>query len=278
MKMTGGTFTRTSLSILFLSLGFNFQAAGQIGDSLELLFSKAIEAEDLYVDAFENIYLLDDDNTLRKMESSGSFRFEFRDQRLGDLGFVDLSSPLDILLFYPEFQELVLLDRTLSEVARMRLTAVGFFGIEVVGQASDNKLWIYDPMEGILKKINFDGVTLLESGVLPLLIGKSVTPQYILEQDQKVYVQCAEAGILVFDVFGKFLEQIPWEKGLSLQIVQDLYFGCTGSSCLFMDAFSRREWRFDLPLHSAKALKTWYRGGKLFVLYPGALQVYHLQK
>ncbi|MBR9919676.1 MAG: hypothetical protein GYB31_02490 [Bacteroidetes bacterium] len=270
----------TSTGILLFFFFPSFVSA-QLVDTFLIEKKWPVQAVNMYVDAFGQIYILDKGNSLSRLDSKSRVRQEFRDQRLGSLGLVDLSDPLDILLFYPEFQELVILDRTLTESGRLNLPSIGYFGIEAVGYSSDQNIWLYDPMQGTVKKVNFQGEILVESQIIPPLVGSQIDPIRIREQDQRVYVHCAEAGILVFDIFGKYLEKIPWDAGRSLQIGKELYFGCLGNHCKLLDPFSRKSWDLELPKHSAsqpeiKALKVWYQTGSLYVLYPAEIIAYKM--
>lgn len=264
-----------SLSLSVCLFFFSFAAYTQGSDSLQLLKFWDVKATNFYVDALENIYLLNASNNLVRVEADGSTRFEFNDRKLGNLGVLDLSDPLDMFLFYPEFQELVVLDRTLSETGRINLNAFGFFGIEAVGYSTDNRIWLYDPMAGTLKKVDFDGQLILESQIIPPLVRRPLSPVRIREQDQRVYMYDPEVGILVFDVFGKYLEQIPWDADRSVQVEKEFLFGCKGGECLILETFSRKEWRFKIP--GEKISKVWFRAGKLYVLSPKGLYLYKLK-
>jgi hypothetical protein len=206
--LPGGSFPSSFWGYLLVC--FPLLSFGQSTDSLQVLREWEVDAERIFPDAFSNVYLLNASNDLRKLERDGRIRFEFQDVKLGNLAIVDVTDPLNLLLYYPEFQEIVLLDRTLSEVSRVSLTDFGFYAVEAVGYASDSRIWIYDPLIGTLKKIDAEGRVVIESQILPPLLGRMIQPTRILEINQLVYVICEEGSVLVFDAFGKYLEEIKW--------------------------------------------------------------------
>ena len=196
LKIRTGWSFRTSF-ILFILLAL-VPVLGAQPDSLSLLREWPLEADEIYIDPLDNIYLVSKLDEIVKLNANGQPQFRFQDQKLGNLSLVDVSNPFNVLLYYPEFQVIVILDRTLNESGRVRLSAFGLFDVEAVGMSSDNQFWIFDELNGTLKKINTTGKILSESQQIPTVLGIQVEPVRVLEVDQLVYVQCVHAGLLVF--------------------------------------------------------------------------------
>lgn len=70
---------------------------------------------------------------------------EYKNVSLGRITRVDLLNPLRIVLFYGDFNAVVLLDNQLNEVQRIVFTDVApELTVTAVGLAGQNRLWIYD--------------------------------------------------------------------------------------------------------------------------------------
>ncbi len=83
------------------------------------------------------------DNEFRKEKDSETLKY--KSFQLGDIYRVDLQNPLQIVLFYEDFNTAVLLDNQLNETARINFSDLPQPLIaEAVSLASQNRLWVYD--------------------------------------------------------------------------------------------------------------------------------------
>lgn len=86
-------------------------------------------------------------NILYKQKKSE--KWEYKNLSLGEIHPVDLINPLKILIFYKEFNSVVLLDNQLSEI--MKITLNGFNLVaQTCSVASQNRFWIYDNLSNQL--------------------------------------------------------------------------------------------------------------------------------
>ena len=169
-----------------------------------------VSARDFTVDQLQNLYLTKTDDWLVKLNPAGLPVTDYANPRLGELAQVDASNPFSIVLFYPEFQTIVTLDRNLIETGQVNLYELDVLRTRAVGTASDNNLWVFDEALGRLLKIGReDGERLIEGPLLFQLLNRRVAPVYLREHDQLVYATDPDYGILVFDVFGKYLKTLP---------------------------------------------------------------------
>lgn len=102
-----------------------------------------LEAESLLgYDNLENIYFIN--NTILFKQSTTEL-WQYKNISLGKITRVDLQNPLKIVLFYENFNTVVLLDNQLNETQK-----INFFENNVpinataTGIASQNRLWIYN--------------------------------------------------------------------------------------------------------------------------------------
>jgi hypothetical protein len=83
--------------------------------------------------------------------------FEYKNIGLGKISNVDFQNPLQIIIFYKDFNTVVLLDNQLNEIKRIDFNLNSeLVQLEAVGLSAQNQLWIYD---GITNKIGLYNIT-----------------------------------------------------------------------------------------------------------------------
>ena len=217
------TFGKVIFSIFVFS---NFSFAQSSDSIYTLIHEIEIESKLIGVDNLNQIYALNPDNELFKYNSNAQEVFRFNNNRLGELSHIDASNPFNVLLFYSEFSNILILDRTLNLNVRLNLFDLNYSQVSAVGLANDNNVWIFDDLNFQLKKIDRKGNVIVTSDNLNFALNKPVRPNFILEKDQKVFVNDPEIGILVFDIFGQFEKVLDFKNLTHFQVFieQLLYF------------------------------------------------------
>lgn len=83
--------------------------------------------------------------------------FEYKNVGLGKIYNVDFQNPLQIVVFYKDFNTVVLLDNQLNEIKRIDFNLIPeLVQLEAVGLSAQNQLWVYD---GISNKIGLYNIT-----------------------------------------------------------------------------------------------------------------------
>lgn len=96
----------------------------------------------------QNFYSLKE-NVLSKNNSKQ--HFEYKNISLGKITTVDFQNPLQIVVFYKNFNTVVLLDNQLNEIKKIDFNLQSHpINLEAVALSSQNQLWLYD---GISSKI-----------------------------------------------------------------------------------------------------------------------------
>lgn len=212
---------RTALLLVFL-LVFSFDLSAQ-NDSTRLDFLHDIPLSTPFftTDRLTNVYTVSPSNEVIKYNREGQEQFRFNNNTLGTLTYIDATDPFNLLLFYPDYRTVFLLDRTLTQTEEFNLFDLDVMDVPAVGISNDNNLWIYDDVKFVIKKINRNGEVLLESNNLNLLLGAVITPNFILERNNTVFVNDPEKGILLFDLFGNYIKTIDIKQLRQFQVIKD---------------------------------------------------------
>jgi len=179
------------------------------------------EAHILSTDILQNFYLADS-SELIKYDRNGNLLYRFSNNRYGQLTWLEASDPFHTQLFYEDFQRLILLDNTLSEISFYNLQDFGYYQSSAVTLSYDNNLWIFDSISGELRKIDRQGKVLFASDNLFYQFKEDPEPLRLLESKQHVLLLDKNAGFFLFDIFGKFLKKLDLPITNNFQLRRDL--------------------------------------------------------
>lgn len=204
------------LSILFIP----FQLSSQ-DSTFQLINTISITSDFFTTDKLQQIYVVTNSNTIIKYAPDGLEQYRFSNNTLGDLGYVDATDPFNLLLYYPDYQLVVTLDRTLNQTGKLSLIDAGVVQARTVGLSNDGNIWVYDEASFQLRKFSRTGEVLFESQNLSLVLGKAPQPIQIIDRENWVYLNDPAQGILVFDNFGQYSKTIPIKNRQTFQLLDN---------------------------------------------------------
>lgn len=117
-------------------LGYSQQKA-----SLELQSTVSFKADSLLAIDSYGFYYFSKDNSVIK--TNFDKKFNYQNTALGSPDYLDVTNPLQLVLFYKKFNTVVLLDNQLNETSIINGNQHKIV-FETVGLARQNKLWFYD--------------------------------------------------------------------------------------------------------------------------------------
>jgi hypothetical protein len=243
------------LSILFFSLVWTsgWSQSDTIFQQLKIMKGDIV---DFTVDNLDNIYILNSRNQVKKFDSNGDSVAVYNDvKKFGQASLIDVSNPLKVILYYKDFATVVMLDRFLNVVNMVDLRKQGILQAKAIGQSYDNKIWVYDELEAKLKKIDEDGKLLQETPDFRLLLGQSVSPVKILDENKYVYLYDPAKGAYVFDYFGGLKNGILIQQWQNFKVSGKYIFGSKTDSLYRYEisTFLVDEWRMPEVIRGSKA-------------------------
>ena len=127
--------------ILFLTfligLTSNAQKLEYVGDQ------RIVKGDFAGYDALGYGYYVAANNALMKIKNEESAQYQ--NLALGRIARIDLTNPLHVVIHYPDFNAVVMLDNQLNEIRTIFFSEIGDNVIATAtGFASQNRLWLYD--------------------------------------------------------------------------------------------------------------------------------------
>lgn len=184
------------------------QLKAQQSPAYQLVASVSSDASMAAIDKFGNYYLASS-NKLLKYSPEGKLLAPYEEFRYGNIGSIDVTNPLKIVVFFPDMMKAVILDRFLAPLSTYDFLQLGYPSVTAVCGSTDGRIWFYDIANLKLKKIDETGTILRESQSLNNLLDAVPVPNFLLEYGNTVYMNDSAQGILIFDLFGSYQKMIP---------------------------------------------------------------------
>ena len=175
---------------------------------LSFLFSVAISAGFITTDDLGNIYAVEKNNSLTKLDANGKTLFTTQHPELGLLSFVDANS-VKPLLWYPDQHTAVITDNTLATQSQINFRNSEILMPELICWSSDSRFWIFDEASQSLIKADEQAHILLKSNDMISLTGFALQPFFLREQNNQVWLVDSIGGTFLFDRFGTLVHHFP---------------------------------------------------------------------
>ncbi len=189
-------------------------------------------------------------NQLLQFNSNGKPKANFSEVNLGELRSIDVSDPMKLILFYPDFSRLIILNAQLALQSSIHLRQVGIEQAMLACGSSYGGYWVFDQQDFQLKKIDLNLQIVYQSGDMLSLTAVNVKPNYIIENNGFVFLNDPVNGIFVFDRYGTYFKTIPVKIESCFQIIENelLYISGASLKVIHLKTFAERE--ILLPSHN----------------------------
>jgi len=177
--------------ILFYIL---FGLVGKAQDlKTSLIKSYPLKADVFYgADSFENTYY-SINNVLYKATPKKTY--EYNNLALGAISSVSIYNPLELVVFYRDFNSLVILDNTLNEIQKIAFLDKN---ISLVAKADKNRLWLYNVDVQQLELYDYKTKTVLSKSQPQSLLD----PKEMHGNANFVWVKTVTDNLKIFNVYG----------------------------------------------------------------------------
>jgi hypothetical protein len=241
------------------------------------VFKRAIRGDivDFTVDNLGNIYLLNSDNQLKKVSSTGDSLAVFNIVKsLGKLYSVDVTNPLKILLYYREFATVVEVDRFLNILNTIDLRNLGIYQAKSIGLAYDNNIWVYDELDAKLKRIGDDGSLIDQTTDVRQVTETAPDPSFIGDQSGFVYLYDSARGLYIFDHYGSFLKNVSIAGWKDVGVIEKNFLGRDDKLFFRYQVNTPGIQQEPIPAGYLPAIKIKITAGSIYVLKTTGLEIY----
>lgn len=240
--------------------------------SFTLERSFEVQASDFAMDSFGHYYLYEK-QYLEKRDSQGKLLFRNSGLDYGTITSVDLTNPMQPMVFYGEQGKVAFLDNTLSVQGNViDLFEYGYGQIECIGGSRGDAFWIWDVNRTELIRVNKRFERLNSSGNISLLLSRKINPDQIIESGQYVYVSDPGYGILIFDIYGNYRSGVPVSYEGKIQINEEKIIYVSGNQLYAVTVNSLQPEQYEIPLKDFVSVR--FFAQKLHILSDRKISVF----
>lgn len=198
-------------------------------------------------DHFGNSYLINTHGTIFKYDSMGNVMATFSQKDYGIPQSIDASDPFKILIFYPNFGAVRMLDNKLTLESTIDLKSIGIQQpILACNTINQTGFWIYDESDFSIKKIN--NQLKVELTCLPLnKVFRDMHFNFLFESENWIMINNPNIGVIVYDKTGDYFHTIEIKDQSSFQAQYDQLFFVRNDSILMCNIGSLERNSVKLP-------------------------------
>ena len=248
----------------FISMSQDWQLIKQV---------KVGPVDQLALDQIGNIYVSNLQGEVSKYSPEGNFMVEYAPTQVAGVHEITASTQFKVSLFYKDLQEIVVLNRFLSNPITYRLTDFNLGYVEEVAPNFQQTLWVLDISDFALKLVDFRENRLLEQKSLAQVLDQNLANILFFHSHQnRMYVIDESSGIHVFDNIGNYLFKLMEDAPSSVGFHKDyMYFQSEGFLNLIhlYDGDNLR-----LEIHGLNAKEVAYANDRLVSITPQGFNIY----
>jgi hypothetical protein len=213
-----------------------------------LITTIKVESDFITSDNQSNIYIVKG-NELTKYDKTGKELYKYSNKNFGNISFVDASNMLKILVFYKDFLQVVLLDNTLSLNGEpVSLEQIGYVQGQLACTSHNSGMWIYDQQNFEIVRLDQNLIQTQKTGNLTAMLNTDLQPNFLLEYNNRVYLNNPSSGVLIFDVYGTYYKTLPVQTSLRFQPLGDWVYFFSGKNVKAYNILTSEEKQFEIPL------------------------------
>lgn len=187
---------------LFLAFLFFFSSSFVFAQNylnLEFIRKIPFKSEKIYVDDLQNIYELGE-NAIKKYDKNGKQKASFSSPLSEEITSLDVSNFLKLMIFFDAENKITFLDQNLNEINTFYLDEYNIFSAKLVCNSVKNGFYAYDNFEKSVIFIPNSQNENLEKTKINF-IAKNFEPNFILENNQKIFLNYPDTGIFVLNQY-----------------------------------------------------------------------------
>ncbi len=178
---------------------------------------------DFRTDPLGNVYLIKGDRLIKynnKLEKVSDYSNAY----LGEIGSLDTTDPLRLLIFYKEFNQLLWLDNYLLELrSPVFLDDLGVDQAEVICSSSHGGFWLFNGLNNQMQYFDAN-LNLIHESIPVNPITNNNKPVWMVEKNRMVYIYVPGTGILTFDRYGTYSKTLPIFPDNFFQVTDEYIF------------------------------------------------------
>jgi len=218
--------------------------------SQELSFVEKIDLDaNLFVgyDSYNDLFYVKN-QVLYKKTSTGLMNF--KDFQLGEIYSVDIVNPMNIAVYYQDFNTVVLLDNKLTEIERIDFNQISeFTNTSQISVAANTSLWLFNIDLQQLELYNYRSKN-------KTLVSQPINGEvlYMVSNFNYCFV-LTEEKIRIYNIYGSLLAEIPNEGFQKIVQLNENIIAVKDNELYYIDKETREISKIKSPEITIKGLQ-----------------------
>jgi len=231
--------------LILLSIGINHSAGGQPA-VFDNIYTGAATSDRFYTDQLNNIYFIDNHKFI-KIETYSDEVLEYGSLSYGAITSADVSNPLQILLFYRDFNQIAFLNNKLGILhSPLNLSTLGIEQAQLVCSSGKGGIWVFNERDNRLVYFDQQFRSSNRSKIIAMP-ASGVNPVYMIEEQNNLYMYVPDIGILVYDRFASHVATIPYSGPERFQVIGGRIIYFYNKELIAIDTKTREKTILNLP-------------------------------
>ncbi|HOY31518.1 MAG TPA: hypothetical protein PKW80_06535 [Bacteroidales bacterium] len=264
------------ISIIFLFVFIPVKISAQ-QTLLTRMASVEVNGSLLSADNLGNIYIASE-STLKKFDADGKLLYTYTGLSDGKINSVDVGDPLKILIFNADFGKIKYLDNTLSlKKDFILLSDLGYANATLVAASYENGFWLFDLFSNQVVRFDKNLKQTHSSGNCSDITGFEISPVFMTENDNMLYLYDPGNGILIFDRYATYMRLLPFKNLRSFQVIGQKIIFSEGNKLKMFDLKTFEEAVLIIP-ENEDIINALWNNDHVYVLKNKSLDVYGVSK
>ncbi len=192
-----------------------------------LIVKLDVSSSYLTSDNLFNVYFINEKLEIIQYNYQDSTQRSYSNKQLGRPTLIDASNALKILVFYGDYNTVVLLDNKLSELAIIKLSnnfnKTNYQPVAICKESESDFIWMYDDLSRKLIQFDETGTVITQSEPFDQLFDFAVLNPKLFSVNNTIYLFSASAGLMVFDNYANYMKSSTQYATAPDQITEDFY-------------------------------------------------------
>ena len=225
-------------------------------------------------DPYKNIYAVSESKFI-KLSPPYTESQSYDLQKEGNPSFIDVNVPNEIVLYFEDYNKVILLDSSLNEIIRpFYLNELGMDEVSLIFATNDKGLWFYRNYNNSLTKLNKDFLPVIRSLSLNPWFQLPTEPNFVTSFENRIYVNVPSNGILVLGQNGEYRTAFQLPGLEDFQVSHDAIYFYRDNVIYCFNFKTLKTNKIYIPFET-DILNAYFHDNQIIVLSRDGFSIYH---
>lgn len=159
----------------------------------------------------DQLYVITEQNEVLLLDTSGLILKRYSNNYLGTPQFIYYQNPLQLVLFYPAFQTIIILDHSFNELTRIALSSLDISYVNTIGLTANREIIYFDTNTQLFQRTNyvtkinqsFIGFPTESIGQIKVILTRKNEFKALTENE---FISWDAAGFDIADAYGQIVD------------------------------------------------------------------------